>query len=104
MQFTASFTDLDLTQDSGRLHESVFSLFLVGLRLTWFSCCSQMFCRCHVGAPLQPMGTSVTDCELHLTIFHMCVQYVCVIRNVHVNYTCQDSLVCVSSVYHESCH
>ena len=32
-------TDLNLTQNSGRLHESVFSLSLVGLRLTWFSCC-----------------------------------------------------------------
>ena len=41
---------------------------------------------------LQPMSTSVTGCELHLTIFHMCVQYVCVIRNAHVEYTGQDSL------------
>ena len=36
---------------------------------------------------LQPTGTSVSSCELHSTIFHMHVQYVCVIRNVHVEYT-----------------
>ena len=33
-----------------------------------------------------PTGTSVCSCILHLTIFHMRVQYVCLIRNVHVEY------------------
>ena len=46
---------------------------------------------------LQPMGTSVTSCELHLTIFHMHDQYVCVIRNVHVEYTDQLSMVSPTS-------
>ena len=36
---------------------------------------------------LQPTDTSAGICELHLTIFNMRVQYVCVIRNVHVEYT-----------------
>ena len=33
------------------------------------------------------MGTRVSSRELHLTIFHMRVQYVYIIRNVHVEYT-----------------
>ena len=55
-----SFTDLDLTQNSGRLHESVYNLSLVGLRLTWLSCCSQMFCRWHVGAPCYNLWVRVS--------------------------------------------
>ena len=51
---------------------------------------------------LQPMGTSVTGYELHLTIFHMCIRYVCVIQNMHVENTDQDSLVCAVylNLYH----
>ena len=46
---------------------------------------------------LQHLGTSVTSCELHWTIFHMHDQYVCVIRNVHVEYTDQLSLLSTTS-------
>ena len=38
------------------------------------------------------MGTRVTSCELHLTIFHMRVQYVSATWNVHVEYTDQLSI------------
>ena len=93
-----SFTDLDLTQNSGQLHESVFSLSLVGLRLTRFSCCSQLLCLWHVGATCYNLWVRVSSCELHLTIFHTHVQYVCVIRKVHVLYTDQLSM----RVYHKS--
>ena len=46
---------------------------------------SQMFCPWHVGAPCYNLWVRASL----VTIFHMRVQYVCVIRNVHVEYTDQ---------------